>query len=178
MLGKWNTTHIGTSIKNCRTEWISIFEDHLIDTSGNVMYEDNLDEFSSAALNAIRYISTSDKGKDMINLLMISDFDYNIEYNLNANSFAPFDTKGAHAYARNENPDNQTYGSGGTISWDFHGAMDMTAQGEQNNPAINLAHELSHAMDAHFGLLDNRYFDLVKNRNGRLSFVKMRFEKN
>ena len=135
--------------------------DLLLDSYGNVLSEEDMDDFRRSAYQSVIMISQSKIGREIIESLQYSDFDFNIVFD-EKNGFVSTDTRGAHAYARNEQPNEHIFGAGGIIKWNNHGAKVMTMKGESNTPAMNLAHEMAHAEDASFGLLDNRKVDLVE----------------
>lgn len=53
-------------------------------------------------------------------------------------------------------------GSGGTISWNSHGAVLATSIGGSVSKETDLAHEMFHALDANKGLLDDRSENGIK----------------
>ncbi len=132
---------------------------------GNEVSVKQVPRFVRKAYDALQQIEHSQTGAEMVKVLSESSFAFTIKKS-SISSFMPDQTKGAYALAKKEaHPDlfsDITIGSGGIINWNPQGSLLLTTEGLQCNPTTDLAHELFHAEDSHFGKLDNRKEQGVK----------------
>lgn len=59
-----------------------------------------------------------------------------------------------------------TEGSGGDVMWNSDGYKIFTTEGIRINPTYQLLHELCHAYDANFGMLDAREYKFFSEDKG------------
>jgi len=114
------------------------------------------DEYTRNTVCSLNKLSdgTSGNATSMVTELSGSENKFYIESG-ETNTFDP----GESAYAMKDpcSTENDAYlanaGSGGTISWNSKGTLQMTSEGMQIDPTMDLAHELAHGLDANQGLL-------------------------
>lgn len=135
----------------------------LYNKDGNVFTENN--EFLKQCMNAISEIRKSSIGDKMVSTLQSSSNMFTIMYG--DDDYTPLKVDRNKAYASQiksdpqysallEASDNLEGGAGGIITWSYYGAKIPTTEGILINSRMDLAHELSHALDSDRGLLDNR----------------------
>jgi RHS repeat-associated protein len=138
------------------------------DQSGNYVSDTkSIDPFLGQVSEALGNMHLTKEGAAMIDELMTSNNKFSIE-NSQDNKFT---ANGVGAYSTQCQNDAsvsgvvKTGGSGGVVKWNPLGASTWILGGkQQNNPTINLGHELFHARDANRGLLyDKQYASGLDN---------------
>lgn len=149
--------------------WINNGDGKLKYTAG--MSSEGLKGFAKKTVDALNniYYKGSDEGVDLINTLCSSKNTFTIKEQEIGKVSEFIESNTADAYARC----NQTFidhwqdffkhghkfGSGGDVMWNTEGYMIFTEKGMRNDPTYQLLHELCHAYDANFGMLDDRLFN-------------------
>jgi RHS repeat-associated protein len=133
------------------------------DKSG-ALYTGN-DVFMNSVNSALAELSLGTEGAALVNDLagITNPLSRNFTIqNSSDNNFSPSDISSAYSFQIESNPsiphgDISMFGSGGTINWNPMGANSggvwVLGGGKDNNPIINLAHEMYHGRDAQRGLL-------------------------
>lgn len=121
------------------------------------------DKFILKAVSAINKIASRKEGKSMINELVNSKNVFNVEEGQESKFEASNQLK---AFAKKISEDNPNFptsllegGSGGTIKWNTNGVELPTEGGLGKDATMDLAHELSHGLDANRGMLNDSKFD-------------------
>ena len=144
----------------------------LFDSNG-VEYLGKQSGFLGQAVSALNTIGSTKEGGSMLTELQSSKNTYTIVQGTNDNNFTTesgaLNKMKSHASQVNNDPAyaktkqtianngiDITGGAGGTITWDPNGAIVPTTAGADNNPTVNLAHEMFYALDANRGQLDAR----------------------
>lgn len=135
-------------------------------------YKGKVKGFLKQTVKALNVIASTNEGGNMLNELQTSKNNFDIKsFKANANKRDEFDATDVGAAFNNQlltDPSAtgtqraKSGGSGGTIYWDPSGVEIPTTNGTQVNPAIDLAHEMFHALDANRGLLDDRLEQGIK----------------
>lgn len=140
-----------------------------LDKEGNIV---KYKGFLGKVTNALGIIGSAKDGSDLINELQGSKNNFNIVKG--KNEFTQDNTY--TAYADLFKSSGKTYemlksigtnfsgGSGGTISWNPRGKKIPLVGGPQSNSAMDLAHEMFHALDANNGQMnDEKFKGIYKN---------------
>lgn len=61
-------------------------------------------------------------------------------------------------------------GAGGTIFWNMEGQDQLTTNGIEKNPIVDLAHELIHAFEANNGWMDDRVENNLSRNEWQASY--------
>ena len=119
--------------------------------------DEELDDFSLQVLFSLRYISSASSGQTMVSNLEESEYVFNIVA-AKKSEFKNDAPRNAYAFAywdQGFEPIGGIIGSGGTIFWNPQGVAIPTQKGMLVNASMDLAHEMFHADDANFGLLNS-----------------------
>lgn len=160
----YNTRSFSWGHKNSGNSNSVIYYDGVLyNKDGSVFTEEN--GFLKQCMNAISEIRKSSIGDEMVSTLQSSSNMFTIMYG--EDDFTPIKADRNKAYASQiksdpqyssllEASDNLEGGAGGIITWSYYGAKIPTTEGIMINSHMDLAHELSHALDSDRGLMDNR----------------------
>ena len=132
-----------------------------------IQYTDKLKGFTKKVVSALDVLRKGTEGASMISELQSSSNNFVIKDG--ASEFKASNVTKAYAQQIQNDPSataqkeallnngiDLSGGSGGTISWNSHGAVLATSEGGQVSKETDLAHEMFHALDANRGLLDSR----------------------
>ena len=132
-----------------------------------IQYTDKLKGFTKKVVSALDVLRKGTEGASMISELQSSSNNFVIKDG--ASEFKASNVTKAYAQQIQNDPSGTAQkeallnngidlsgGSGGTISWNSHGAVLATSKGDQVSKETDLAHEMFHALDANRGLLDSR----------------------
>ena len=140
-----------------------IYNNGLLFNSNNSVYDGEISGFLLQSVCALNTISGCEAGNDMIIELQSSTNMFTIEEDPKSGFKENQHNK---AYAKKIQSNSELYksflrngedlrgGSPGTVNWNPEGRLLPTTKGDLRNGTMDLAHELSHALDSNRGLLD------------------------
>lgn len=153
-----------------RTKEVTLqYENGLLYNNDGTLYTDKKRGYIKQVFNALEKISKSKKGQILISSLQASENQFYIEFG--PNEFDEDIKQNAYAKQLQEDQDpsikiqyeaiidkeSLIKGSGGIIKWNpREGYLDTGNEERTLSPATNLAHEMAHAFDANYGLIDGR----------------------
>ena len=141
-----------------------IFNNGILLNSDNSVYDGEVSGFLQQSVSALNTIRQCDEGDFLINELQTSFNMFTIKESHEKNSFKELNHNKAYAKQIQSNPELYASflkhgeklmgGSPGTVYWNTEGVLLPTTSGLKKNAAMDLAHELCHALDSDRGLLN------------------------
>ena len=141
-------------------------------------YTKKLKGFLGKTVDALKSVNSTDAGKELLTRLSSSELIYDIhktDKKNKENKFTASDLKKSIANFLRTDPVNATTlqalnqarinldgGSGGVIYWNPGGTPIWTTAGIRYDQQTDLAHEMSHAFDASYGLLNDKLEQGIK----------------
>ena len=152
-----------------------LYENGSLYNKAGAAYTGNIKGFLSKCVNALKTISGTNEGGNMVREMQSSSNNFTIIKTFGGSQFKS--SNPIKAYANQTQTDHSkaiSYqalqnagvslagGAGGVIYWNPSGAVLPTLNGSGVNSITDLSHEMFHGLDANRGLLDERFYENIK----------------